>query len=131
VLFGELMSFHKGSTLQEKFANTRRPPTCDCPACQGRALDTFLAVEDALATHQHNMCTWAAWITDLITQRTLADRATWWRNRCIDAAAQAGLVNIQINQPEAFTAPPTLQVWADLPSWLSVTQATRRQSRAR
>lgn len=131
VLFGELMSFHKGSKLQEKFANTRRPPTCDCAACQGRALDTFLAVEDRVAAHQHNMCTWTAWISDLITQSTLGDRATWWRNRCADAVAQAELVNSLINQPEAFTAPPTLRLWAELPSWLSVTQATQGRSRAR
>lgn len=129
VLFGELMSFHKGSTLYSKFADTRPPPACACQACQGRALDTFLAREDTVPAHQHSMCTWASWIDDLLTQPTLADRATWWRNRCVGAVAQAEIVNTQINQPDAFTAPKTLRAWAELPAWLSATQTTTRRLR--
>ena len=131
VLFGELMTFYKGSTLQDRFANVRRAPTCDCAACQGRPLDTFLSRQDQVAAHQHNMCTWAAWITELMAQPTLADRASWWRNRCVDAVARAELINSEINQPEAFTAKPTLQAWAELPSWWSVTQPSRKRSRSR
>jgi hypothetical protein len=131
VLFGELMSFHKGSTLHDRFANTR-PPICACEACQRRAVDTFLAEEDTIAAHQHSMCTWASWISDLLSQPTLTDRATWWRNRCAGAVAHAESVNTQINQPDAFTAPETLRAWAELPSWLSATQPTTRpQSRTR
>lgn len=131
VLFGEVMTFYKGSTLQEKFANVRQPPTCNCTACDGRALDTFRRREDSTAAHRHNMCTWAGWITDLLAPATLANRAAWWRSRCIDAVARAELINSEINQPEAFTAPPTLQAWAELPSWWSVTQPSRRRSRTR
>jgi hypothetical protein len=131
VLFGELMSFHKGSTVQDRFADTRAP-VCRCPACRGRALDTFLAGDDTVPAHQHSMCTWGAWIDELHTQRTLADRATWWRNRCANAVTYADVVNTQINQPEAFRAPEALRAWAELPTWPSATQpATRRRSRAR
>lgn len=128
VLFGDLMSFHKGSTLYKKFANTRAP-VCACAACRGRALDTFLAREHTVAAHQHSLCTWATWIPDLRAQRTLGDRATWWRNRCRDALANAEIVNVRINQPEAFTAPVTLRAWAELPAWLSATQPVTRRPR--
>lgn len=41
LLFGELMSFHRGSTLYDRFGNTR-PPVCTCRACgpDGRKLTT-------------------------------------------------------------------------------------------
>lgn len=130
VLFGELMSFHKGSTLHDRFADAK-PPVCACEACQGRALNTFLAKDDTVPAHQHSMCTWASWIGALLAQPTLADRATWWRNRCAAAVTHAEIVNIQINQPDAFTTPATLRAWAELPAWLSATQPTTRRSRTR
>jgi hypothetical protein len=133
LLFGELMSFHRGSTLQDRFGNTR-PPVCTCRACgpEGRALNTFLHNSDSVAAHQHTLCTWAPWITDLLAQPTLRDRAVWWRNRCIGAIMHADAFNTQIKQPGAFTAPETLQAWAELPAWLSADQpTTRRRSRTR
>jgi hypothetical protein len=128
VLFGELMTFYKGSTLHTKFADTRAP-TCACAACQGRGINTFLGKDDAVLAHQHNMCTWASWIDALLAQPTLAHRASWWRNRCAGAVHHATIINTQINQPDAFTAPDALRAWAELPSWLSATQPTTRRSR--
>jgi hypothetical protein len=129
VLYGDLMSFHKGSTLHDRFANTR-PPVCTCRACGSRALDTFLTRKDEIPAHQHSMCTWASWIADLLTQPTLADRAIWWRNRCAGAVTYADIVNTQLNQPGAFSAQQTLRAWAELPAWLSATRpVTRPQSR--
>jgi hypothetical protein len=94
----DLLSFHKGSTLRRHFANTR-PPVCRCRACEGRALDTFLGRQDRVAAHRHTLCTWSAWIPDLLAQPTLDDRATWWRNRCAGAVAHAEILNAQIQQP--------------------------------
>lgn len=131
LLFGELMSFHRGSTLYDRFGNTR-PPVCTCRACgpEGRALTTFLDTPDKVPAYRHTLCTWAPWITDLLAQPTLSDRAVWWRNRCRGAVTHAEIVNAQIEQPDAFTAPETLQAWAELPAWLSADQpATRRRSR--
>lgn len=129
VLFGELMTFHKGSTLHDRFANDRAP-ICYCRPCQGRALDTFLDKEDAIPAHQHSLCTWAAWIPDLRDQHNLADRATWWRNRCAAAIESADVINGRINQPDAFTAPETLRAWAELPTWPSATRPVTRRPRA-
>lgn len=130
VLFGDLMSFYKGSTLYEKYADSRAP-VCDCAVCDGRALNTFVAREDKVAAHGHSLCAWAGWIPDLRTNRTMADRAAWWRNRCVDAVANAEIVNIRINQPDAFTPSETLRAWADLPTWLSAVQPVTRRPRTR
>jgi hypothetical protein len=119
VLFAELMSFHKGSTLAQRFADTP-PPTCDLPCCEGLSLDRFLAREHSFDAHRHSMHTWASWAHDLLEQPQLADRATWWKNRCAAAVAHADTVNIWINQPQAFQAPKTLQAWAELPPWWPV-----------
>ncbi|MBB5913929.1 hypothetical protein BJY24_002796 [Nocardia transvalensis] len=124
VLFEELMSFHKGSTLAQRFANTR-PPVCDCETCHGQALDRFLSRDDRFDAHRHTVHTWASWAKDMHGQSTLADRATWWRNRCHTAVTYTEAVNAQINQPEAFQAPKTLQAWAELPLWSSASGSTR------
>ncbi|SMD27628.1 hypothetical protein [Kibdelosporangium aridum] len=75
------------------------------------------------------MCTWADWIDDLRARNTLADRAIWWRNRCVRAMTTADAVNVQINQQGAFTVPGPLQAWAQLPPWLSATQPVTRPPR--
>ncbi|WP_410670649.1 hypothetical protein [Amycolatopsis sp. cmx-4-68] len=129
VLFGDLMSFFKGSTLYEKFADSQAP-VCDCASCDGRELNTFLTKDDSIPAHRHGLCTWADWIPGLHACRTLADRATWWRTQCVDAVANAEIVNTRINQPEAFKPPETLRAWAELPSWLSAIHPVTRRPRA-
>jgi hypothetical protein len=129
VLFGDLMSFFKGSTLQEKFADSQAP-ICDCASCDGRELDTFLTKDDSVPAHRHGMCTWAAWISGLRACRTISERATWWRTKCVDAVANAEIVSTQINQPDAFTPPETLRAWAELPAWLSAIHPVTRRQRA-
>lgn len=130
VLFPDVMAFFKGSTLATRFANAR-PPACSCLACQGRRLDTFLSRTDSEAAHAHGICTWIEWITDMLAQPTLADRAQWWRNRCAAAVAHYDNVNAQLDQPDAFKPPKALESWADLPTWPSVTEPDPRQSRTR
>jgi hypothetical protein len=124
VLFEELMSFHKGSTLAHRFANAR-PPVCTCTSCGRRPLDTFLSRDDSVAAHRHGMYTWASWVNDMRAQPTIAHRAVWWKNRCHAAAGHAEIVSARINQPDAFKAPKTLEIWAELSPWWSVSGTTR------
>lgn len=125
VLFEPLMSFHKGTTIAKRFADSS-PPLCGCPACGGRALDTFLSADDTIDAHRHSMYAWAAWTEDLRSQPTLADRATWWRNRCRAAVTHTETVNSHIKQPDAFKAPKALRAWAELPSWWPIPGTSRR-----
>lgn len=129
VLFEELMSFHKGSTLARRFANAR-PPVCMCTPCGGRKLDTFLSKDDSVAAHRHGMYTWASWVNDMHAQPTIAHRAVWWKNRCHTAAGYAEVVNAYINQPDGFKPPKTLKAWAELAPWWSAA-GTTRQARTR
>ena len=128
VLYPDLMAFFRGSTIAKRFANARAP---ECSICDGRPLDTFLGQKDSSAAHAHGVHTWSEWITDMIDQPTLADRATWWRNRSSGALAEYEVVNARIDQPDGFEAPKALRAWAELPAWPSPTEPTSRRSRTR
>jgi hypothetical protein len=126
VLYPDLMAFFRGSTLAKRFANARSPR---CPACGDRSLDTFLGKKDSLAAHAHGVHTWSEWITDMVGQPTLVDRAIWWRNRCSGALAEYDAVNAHLDQPDGFEAPKALKAWAKLPAWPSPTEPASRRSR--
>ena len=128
VLYPDLMAFFRGSTLAKRFANARAP---ECTACGGRPLDTFLGKKDSTAAHAHGIHTWSEWISGLIGQPTLADRAKWWRNRCDAALAEYDAVNDRLDQPDVFEAPKALRAWAELPPWPSPTDPAWRRSRTR
>lgn len=130
VLFGDLLSWHKGSTIAKRYGS-RPAPRCHCGPCDGRRLNTFLDRIDQTAAHQHSMCTWAGWIPDLLAQSSLRDRAAWWRNRCASAVTHAEVVSAQLNQPDAFVTPAPVQAWSQLPDWLTANQPTTRRSRTR
>ncbi|MFC6091534.1 hypothetical protein [Saccharothrix lopnurensis] len=117
VLHPELMSFHKGSLLAERFGNTRPPQTCPCPACAGQGLDRFTDKSDRDAAHAHGIRIWTPWIAEMHRYRVLAERAEWWKRRCADAVAHCGIVNALIEQEGAFNAPNTLKAWSELPAW--------------
>ncbi|MGC4938253.1 hypothetical protein [Kribbella sp. DT2] len=114
VLYGELKSFHKGSTLAERFAN-HYPPSC--ARCDSRGLDTFLKKADAPAAHLHGIHTWSDWAAEMRQQASLDDRAIWWRNESLLAEAEAEIVSARIEQDGAFAASATLGAWANLPTW--------------
>ncbi|KOV82117.1 hypothetical protein ADL03_25665 [Nocardia sp. NRRL S-836] len=117
VLLPELMTFHKGSLLSERFSNARRPPTCACSACNGRGLDTFLAKSDTPAAHAHGVHIWNSWIADMLGQRVLFERAEWWQSKCASAIDHCDVINAEIEQAGAFKAPRPLKAWAELPAW--------------
>ena len=72
-------------------------------------MDTFLGKKDSKAAHAHGIHTWSEWISGLIGQPTLADRAKWWRNRCDAALAEYDAVNDRLDQPDVFEAPKALR----------------------
>lgn len=117
VLLSDLMTFHKGSLLADRFANAQQPITCACSACNGRGLDTFLAKSDTFAAHAHGVQIWNSWLTDLLSQRVLFERAEWWQRKCASAIDHCDVINAQIEQPGAFKAPRPLKAWAELPAW--------------
>jgi hypothetical protein len=118
VLFPELMAFFRGSKLAKRFANAK-PPMCLCAACDGRRLDTFLGSRERAAAHAHGVRVWSEWLADMLEQPTLADRAAWWRNRCLAAVAEHEVVSAQIGQAGAFEPAMPLKAWAGLPAWPS------------
>lgn len=130
VLYAPVMTFFKGSTLAERYANDP-PPTCPCRTCHGRALDTFLSTDDSDAAHAHNILTWTEWVTVLRAQPTLADRAALWRRYCHDAVQQCEILNTALGQDGAFTAPTALAAWATLPAWPSATSVPAPPARPR
>lgn len=130
VLFPDLMAYNRGSTLAKRFANTP-PPTCSLAPCGGRRLDTFLDKDDSAAAHAHGVGVWSEWTAGMRNQPSLADRATWWRNRSISAVALYDGVNARIDQPGAFVPPGPLQEWATLPAWPVTAEPARRRSRTR
>lgn len=125
VLLAELMSFYKGSTLVERFADSR-PPVCACLSCQERPMDRFVGRGDTLDAHRHNVHVWASWANDLYDQPTVDGRATWWKNLCSAAVDYAAVLNARIRQPGAFQPPSTLRSWAELPEWWPMPGTTAR-----
>ena len=117
VLFAELMSFHKGSLLAQRFANVQSPPVCTCGSCRGRKLDTFLDKPDSLAAHAHGIHIWNEWGAEMRAQRVLGERAEWWKERCQKAVDHCDTVNIEIEQEGAFVPPGPLAAWASLDAW--------------
>lgn len=117
VLFPKLMSFHKGSLLQHRFSNVAQPPKCKCGSCRGRSLDTFLDKVDSMDAHAHGVHIWNRWSDEMRSNRTLGERAQWWKELCRNAVDHCTTVNVEIKQEGAFNAPSTLKVWAKLPAW--------------
>ncbi|WP_051385827.1 hypothetical protein [Actinokineospora inagensis] len=124
VLYPALMSFHKGSLLAERFANTP-PPTCDCVSCLGRGLDGFLGREDTVAAHAHGVHVWSEWCEEMRSCASLADRTWWWKHRCEVAVEARMAVNELIEIPDAFKVSRPLRAWAQLPPWPSGPRPTR------
>jgi hypothetical protein len=113
VLYAEVLTFYRGSTIAQRYAN-HFPPTCQ--AC-GRSLDTYLRRADSTDAHVHGLHTWGRWADEMRRQATLGDRAIWWRNSCRLAVAESDAINLRIGQDGAFSPSETVSVWADLPAW--------------
>lgn len=131
VLFGDLMAFYKGSTLKDAYQNAIAP-ACPCPACDGRHLDTFRTAKDSAAAHRHGIHTWCGWLTELLGQPTVLDRANWWHNRSLAAVTQNEIVNVRLERPDALKLPKTLDAWANLAAWAyGLNPAPKPRSRTR
>jgi hypothetical protein len=133
VLVPELLRFSAADFLADAYDDVI-PPPCSCPLCGGRPLpvDSFYGLTDAIraAAHAHNAALWNSWLPSLFYSRQLAERQTWWRNRC-RAAVDAHLAeNARIRQPGKFKPPLALRQWASLPLQDAEPEATARQPSA-
>ena len=133
VLVPDLLRFSAADFLADAYADVM-PPACPCPLCGGRPLpvDSFYGLTDAIraAAHTHNAALWNSWLPCLFESHQLAERQTWWRNRC-RAAVDAHLAeNARIRQPGKFKPPAALRKWASLPLQDTDPQATSRQPSA-
>ncbi|WP_283137352.1 hypothetical protein [Rhizohabitans arisaemae] len=113
LLIPDLAAFLAGSTIYKRFANTSAP-TCACPACAGRALDTFLDGADRKAAQQHGVATWTTWLKNLVEQERTT-RSSWWKSFCQAAIDAHDTYNITIRQRNVFKPPKALRLWAELP----------------
>ncbi|MFD5017158.1 hypothetical protein [Streptomyces chartreusis] len=114
VLFAELMDFFLGKTLADRFA-AASAPVCDCAVCMGAwALDEFAsnAGERPARAAAHNVAVLMEWLRTLTAIAPGLERQQWWHERCRTAVERYPLVNAQLQQPDAFKAPPQLRRWA-------------------
>ncbi|MEU3544858.1 hypothetical protein [Streptomyces paromomycinus] len=113
VLVPDLMAFFLGRKIADRYASTQ-PPLCSCAACQGRGLDTFATMSEQKAAAAHNAAALTGWARQLDAV-VASQRAGWWQRRCQRAIDHYDVVNAAIEQPGAFTPPPQLLRWAQLP----------------
>jgi hypothetical protein len=122
VLYGDLMTFYRGSKIAQRFANHVAP---SCADCNGLRLDGFLGKSESTAAHLHGIHTWSLWADQMRAQATLGDRATWWRNKCRLAKVESDAVNLRIGQDGAFAPSGTVIAWSELPPWATAPIAPR------
>jgi hypothetical protein len=118
VLWPELLSYFKGSTIAELFgARPQLAPTCNCAACQGRRLTRFLRREhqdDAIA---HGIAVWSPVAAQLLSEPTVRGRAERWKLLCSDAVDHHQVVLDRLNRLDGLKPQSSLKRWAALPTW--------------
>jgi len=116
VLMPELMRFCGTQALANRYANAE-PARCDCPVCDGRALDRFNSAdgETRIESENHNAYVWGTWVNEMATFDPGSQRRQWWRERCARALGRYELENVRIQQPRGFQPPAPLRAWATLP----------------
>ncbi|MEE2052269.1 hypothetical protein [Nocardiopsis tropica] len=113
VLFPELMSFHRGLVLADKFA-ADEPPTCHCSNCQYKGLDRFT---DNKARHQyaamaHNLEILQGWRDSLMALPHGRARQVWWYEACNRAKQYCEGLNAELQQKNAFKLCDQIKRWA-------------------
>lgn len=120
VLWPELVSFFKGSKINELFgARPSLAPRCDCAACGGQRLTRFLRREHQNQAIGHAVAVWTRWAADLLDAPTIRDRAQYWQNLCAGAIAHHAVFLAQLQLLEGLTPQDPLKRWATLPAWPS------------
>ena len=118
VLWPELLTFFKGSTIAEFFgARPKLAPSCGCAACQGRLLTRFLRREHQDEAIAHGVATWLPMAVGLLSEPTVRGRAERWRLLCGDAIAGRQVVLDRARRLDGLKLEPSLRRWAMLPAW--------------
>lgn len=117
VLWPELLTYYKGSTIAEFFgAREHLAPACMCAACGGRRLTRFLRRDQQDEAIAHSIASWSPLAAQLLAATTVRERAEFWRNRCTDAIAQHQAVLDRLQRLDGLTLQPSLRRWAAVPA---------------
>lgn len=118
VLWPELLTYFKGSTIAELFgARPKLAPACGCAPCHGRRLTRFVRVEDQDEAIAHGVATWSPLAAQLLSEPTVRGRAERWKLLCSDAVACHQEVLDRLRQLDGLRPQPSLKRWAVLPAW--------------
>lgn len=113
VIYPELMALFLGQKIADKHA-AGTAPACPCGAGGYHRLDSFDTMKSVVAAAAHNAAVLTDWFRQMLDQRPGADRRSWWSKTCQDAVVRYDIVNAAIDQPNGFTPPKQLKLWADL-----------------
>jgi hypothetical protein len=118
VLWPELVSWQKGSTISEFFgARPTRAPRCDCRVCGGQRITRFLRREHQEEAIAHAVAVWSRWAGDLLDAPTLQQRAEYWKNLCTGAVQHHDVFLKMMNRLDGLKPQKSLKLWAKLPAW--------------
>jgi hypothetical protein len=117
VLWPELLTYFKGSTIAELFgARPQLAPSCGCAACQGRRLTRFLRREHQDEAIGHGVAVLLLLAARLLSEPTVRGRAERWKLLCSDAVDHHQVVLDQLNRLDGLKPQPSLKRWAALPA---------------
>jgi hypothetical protein len=118
VLWRELLTYYKGSTIAEFFgAREHLAPGCGCAVCGGRRITRFLGREHQDEAIAHGVAVWSAMAGQLLSAPTLRDRAESWKDLCAQAVAHHQAVLERLQRLDGLRLQPSLKRWAALPGW--------------
>jgi hypothetical protein len=118
VLWPELLTFYKGSTIAEFFgAQEHMAPTCGCGVCGGRRITRFLRHEHTDEAIAHGVAMWSPLADRLLSAATVRERAETWKSMCMQAVAEYHMVLDSLQRLDGLRLQPSLERWAMLPAW--------------
>ena len=118
VLWPELMTFFKGSTIAEFFGSRPRlAPACDCAVCDGQRITRFLRREHQDEAIAHNVAVWSRRAGQLLSAPTVRDRAEYWKKLCGEAVVHHQLFLDLLKRLDGLKLQVSLRRWATLPAW--------------
>ena len=127
VLWPELLSFYKGSTIAEFFgAREHLAPTCGCSVCDGRRITRFLGRQHQDEAIAHGIAVWSPLASRLLSAVTVRDRAEDWKDLCSQAVDRHQWELDRLQRIDGLKLQPSLQRWAALPAWAAVAPAPVR-----
>jgi len=117
VLWPELLSFYKGSTIAEFFgAQEHLAPACGCGVCRGRRITRFLRHEHQDEAIAHGVAVWSPSAGRVLSAATVRERAETWKSMCAQAVAEYHMVLDRLQRLDGLRLQPSLERWATLPA---------------